>query len=313
METKQTDFIQLLNRIDFESIQKHPNILVAASFWDEERYRAAKVCYKFMRDIDDLIDDYKAAHKTIREKDRQRFVAKVEEWVSSVSGSRSINPFKRELAATIRQFRIPMWPIETFAKSMIYDIGHDGFPTVNSFLDYAGGASVAPSSIFVHLCGIRKIGDVYLDPLFDVRSAAQPCANFSYLVHIIRDFQKDQYDHLNYFADDRIEANGLTREELSRIAHGAPVSQGFRSLIREYYELADSYRKDTLKVISEITPLVEPRYQLSLNIIFNLYLMVFERIDPDHGKFTALELNPTPAEIRKRVEETIYASLRTFD
>jgi phytoene/squalene synthetase len=305
METKQTDYLEIVNRIDFEGIQKHPNILVAASFWDEERYRAAKVCYKFMRDIDDLIDDYKAIHKTIEEKDRQRFIAKVEQWVETLRSGRNRNPFRKELAETIDTYRIPLWPIDDFAHSMIYDISNDGFPTVRSFLDYSGGASVAPSSIFVHLCGIRKVGDVYLDPVFDVKSAATPCAIFSYLVHIIRDFQKDQYDHLNYFADDRIEANGLTRQMMSNIAHGATITDGFRSLMREYYELADAYRQQTLKVIDEITPLVEPRYALSLNIIFNLYLMVFERIDPDRGVFTARELNPTPEEIKGRVVEAI--------
>ena len=305
METKQTDYLELVSRIDFEGIQKHPNILVAASFWDEERYRAAKVCYKFMRDIDDLIDDYKAVHKTIEEKDRQRFIAKVEQWVETIRSGRNRNPFRKELAETINHYRIPLWPIEDFAHSMIYDISNDGFPTVRSFLDYSGGASIAPSSIFVHLSGIRKVGDIYLDPVFDVKNAATPCAIFSYLVHIIRDFQKDQYDHLNYFADDRIEANGLTRQMMSNIAHGARIPDGFRSLMREYYELADVYRQQTLKVIDDISPLVEPRYALSLNIIFNLYLMVFERIDPDCGMFTARELNPTPVEIRGRVVETI--------
>ena len=46
---------RIISNIDFENIQKHPNILIAASFWDEKRYHAAKVCYKFMRMIDDLL------------------------------------------------------------------------------------------------------------------------------------------------------------------------------------------------------------------------------------------------------------------
>jgi hypothetical protein len=46
----------VFHSIDFEKIVDHPNILIAAHFWDEERYRAAKICYKFMRAIDDLID-----------------------------------------------------------------------------------------------------------------------------------------------------------------------------------------------------------------------------------------------------------------
>jgi hypothetical protein len=61
----------------------------------------------------------------------------------------------------------------------------------------------------------------------------------------------------------------------------------------------------TYDIIKEIKPLLEPRYQLSLEIIFELYLMVFERIDISNGKFTTEELNPTPQETRSRVLETI--------
>jgi len=50
---------------------------------------------------------------------------------------------------------------------------------------------------------------------------------------------------------------------------------------------------------------LEPASQLSLEIIFDLYLMVFERIDVDKGKFTTKELNPTPKEIRERVRKAI--------
>jgi hypothetical protein len=44
---------------------------------------------------------------------------------------------------------------------------------------------------------------------------------------------------------------------------------------------------------------------LSLEIIFTLYLMVFERIDLKNGKFTTQELNPTPDETRERVLNAI--------
>ena len=53
--------------------------------------------------------------------------------------------------------------------------------------------------------------------------------------------------------------------------------------------------------MKEICPLLEPRYRLSLEVIFDLYMMVFERIDPDHGTFSTEELNPTPDETRERV------------
>ena len=124
-------------------------------------------------------------------------------------------------------------------------------------------------------------------------------------MHIIRDFQKDQFKNLNYFADDLIEKNGLTRNDLKNIAHGSPVTNGFRNLIREYYAIANQYREHTSDIIRQIRPLMEPRYQLSLEIIFSLYEMVFERINVEKGNFTTYELNPTPEETKQRVWDTI--------
>ena len=68
-------------------------------------------------------------------------------------------------------------------------------------------------------------------------------------------------------------------------------------MIKEYCILAETYRQHTYQVIENISPLLEPRYRLSLQIIFNLYLMVFERIDADR-EISPQELNPTPEEIR---------------
>jgi phytoene/squalene synthetase len=305
MNSQKDKFLEIFHSIDFNKIKDHPNILVAANFWDEDRFCAAKICYKFMREIDDLIDNHKAKNRLIEPEERKEFVANVDDWLKMIIISEECNALQGDLIETIEKFRIPLWPMEVFAKSMIYDINNDGFPTLNSFLEYAGGASVAPASIFVHLNGLQKTDGRYEPPLFDVKWAATPCAIFSYAVHIIRDFQKDQLNNLSYFADDLIIKNGLTRKELRKFAEGNPVDDNFRSLMREYYSLADEYRLKTYDIIREIRPLLEPRYQLSLEIIFDLYLMVFERIDLKNGKFTTEELNPTPDETRQRVYNKI--------
>jgi len=176
-----------------------------------------------------------------------------------------------------------------------------------AFLEYAEGASVAPAAIFVHLCGLNKEDGKFIEPVFDVQKAARACAMFSYLVHIIRDFQKDQLANLHYFADDLVAKNGLDRIQLNAMAHGAPIAPGFRNMIREYMVVADEYRLKTYAIIQEIKPHLCPRCQLSLDIIFNLYLMVFERIDASNSSFTTQELNPTAEEVKKRVHETILA------
>jgi phytoene/squalene synthetase len=305
MNSQRDNLIEIFESIDFQKIKDHPNILIAANFWDHERFCAAKTCYKFMRAIDDLIDNHKAKNKLIAASERKDFVTNVEEWMKMIIISKECNPDQAELIETIKRFKIPLWPLEAFAKSMIYDINNDGFPTLQAFLDYSAGASVAPAAIFVHLNSISKKEGNFIDPPFDVKWAATPCAIFSYLVHIIRDFQKDQLNNLSYFADDLISGSNLTRNKLHEFADGKPVDKKFRNLIKHYYKLADEYRIKTEDIISEISPLLEPRYQLSLQIIFNLYLMVFERIDVDNGRFTTDELNPTPDETRERVYRTI--------
>jgi len=298
-------YLTLFNKIDFNKIIDHPNILIAASFWDEDRYLAAKTCYRYMRAIDDLIDCHKSVHSKIEESEKKKFLDKVNEWIALAMEAGKNNSKKHELLETIRRFHIPVWPLEAFARSMIYDIDHTGFRSVNDFLEYSQGASVAPASIFVHLNGITRKGNDYLVPGFDVKASATPCALFSYLVHIIRDFQKDQLNNLNYFADDSMARNGLTAFDLRKIAEGGTIPPGFRNMIREYYTLAETYRQETFQIIDRISPMHEPRYRLSLQVIFNLYLMVYERIDIEHGNFTATELNPTPEEIKRRVYDTM--------
>ena len=303
--TNEEQYLATFRSIDFDSIAEHPNILIAARFWDEERYRAAKVCYKFMRLIDDMIDDHKAANKKINGKERKEFADNVNKWLNVLLDKRSDSPMQEELQDTIRRFRIPSWPMEAFAKSMLYDVFNTGFQSMQTFIEYSQGASVAPASIFVHLAGLRENNGSYDEPPYDVRKTATPCAIFSYLVHIMRDFRKDQLNNLNYFAFDIMARNGLTHTKLNNIAHGAPITSGFRNMMNEYYTLADEYRLETVMAMKEIFPLITPQYRLSFEIIFELYLMVFERIDIAHGTFSTEELNPTPAEIKDRVLKVI--------
>ena len=164
---------------------------------------------------------------------------------------------------------------------------------------------MAPASIFVHLCCLSEENGEYRTPDYDILDVARPCAIFSYLVHIIRDFQEDQLNNLNYFANDILKRNNLLPTDLKEIANGAPVSESFRIVIGEYYEHARNYRDQTLLELQSLSTKLSDRYLLSLHMIFNLYDMVFDRIDIKNGHFTSIELNPTPQEIRDKVLELV--------
>ena len=97
--------MKYFNSIDFHRIKDHPNILVAANFWDQERFCAAKTCYKFMRAIDDLIDNHKAKNKLIAVSERKEFVANVEEWLKMIIISKECNPQQAELVGDHRKIQ----------------------------------------------------------------------------------------------------------------------------------------------------------------------------------------------------------------
>ncbi len=293
----------IINSIAFEKIEKHPNILIAARFWDDPRFFAAKSCYRFMRMIDDHIDDRKAKDEAISCLEKEVLTNKVNSWIECLVSNPENDALVEELTATLSTFHIPLQLFHNFAKSMLYDIDHSGFNTLEDFIEYAEGASVAPASIFVHLACLSEVDGEYFPADLDVIKVARPCAIFSYIVHIIRDFQVDQLNNLNYFALDILEKNGLLPADLREIARGGPVSNAFRETIREYYDLARKYGEKTLREIESLSGLISGRYLFSLHLIFNLYKMVFDRIDIQNGNFTGRELNPTPQEIRTKVLE----------
>ncbi len=291
---------------DFSKILTNPFLDIAARFWDQPRYAAFQVCYRSMRRIDDLVDERKSESFPIPPNEADWFRLSIENSLAELRGGSPSNPFLAELAGIMKLFRIPLWPWERLCKAMIYDLEHDGFRNIATFLRYSEGAAIAPASIFVHLCGVTATDDGgYSPPVFDIRKVARPLALFSYLVHIIRDFQKDHREGLNYFAEDQLVARSLTRRDLRAIADGDPIPESFRSLVALYRTLADYYRRKARQTLDNCLPLLDPRYCLSLEVIYALYHLVFERIDPVSGEFTAEELNPTPAEVHERLAETI--------
>jgi phytoene/squalene synthetase len=296
---------ETLNKIDFHKIKDHPNILIAARFWEDDRYNAAKTVYKFMRYIDDMIDDRKALEGVLSCMEKKMYADQVNTWIDCLGLDRLRDPFFGEVTETIHRFRIPLHFFYNFARSMVFDIHHDGFRTFDEFIDYAEGASNGPASVFVHLCCLDQLQGEYVPADLNISDVARPCAMFSYLVHIIRDFQKDQFNNLNYFALDILARHGLTAEQLKMIARGGEIPDGFRGVIREYKMQAGKYNAATEKMLKSLDGTLEPRYMLSLKIIDHLYLQIYNRIDPEHGKFTMAELNPTPDEVRDSVAECI--------
>ena len=290
---------------DFESILTNPILDIAARFWDEDRYQAFKVCYKSMREIDDLVDDRKVDGQSFSPAEQISYTKDINELIAGLNKTESGGRTLRMLLEVIQRFKIPLWPWQRLAHAMIYDIKNDGFDSFMTFRRYTEGAAISPASVFMHLCGISKSGQEFSLPKFDICKAARPLAIFSYLVHIMRDYQKDQTRNLNYFPDDILKRHNLTPSEIQSLCQSNIVDGRVRSLFAEYKRLADYYRKRALNSVNKTIPFLEPKYQLSLKLIYSLYLQIFDKIDCENGSFSTTELNPTPAEVQQQIDFTV--------
>ena len=302
------DDFNFTEELDFRKVLKNPILDIAARLWEDERYEAFRTCYRSMRAIDDLVDGVKSQGATLSEAEKGYLASRVNEWVQVIEEGQHDDAYQRRLAEIMERFRIPLWPWRKLAESMIYDIYHNGFSTFQDFLTYSEGAAVAPGSVFTFLCGVRKVEGEYHPPPFDAREASRSTALYCYLIHIIRDFQKDQNENLNYFSDDLMAEYGLNTSKLREIASGGEVSVGLRSLMGRYVKLAEGYGRESRDALEKITPHLEPRYLLSFKLLHSLYDQILERVNVLHGGFTAAELNPSPEEIDERIKDTISSS-----
>jgi phytoene/squalene synthetase len=293
--------------LSFEDILTNPILDIAARFWDEDRYGAFKICYRSMRVIDDMVDKYKELSREIIPEERDALVGEMHRFLRCIEQGHGDDLFQQQLIDTIQRFKIPIWPWKRLVDAMIYDLEHSSHSSFSTFLRYAEGAAVAPASIFIHLCGLKLKDGEYIAPRFDIRKTARPLAVFSYLVHTIRDFRKDQLSNLNNFADDLVRKHGLHPSDLKRAAERGIIGKSIRRLMKSYVHFTEYYRRKARRTVDSVMPALEEPYQLSLEIVYSLYSQVYERISPESGNFTSEELSPNPAEIRRRIEQTVAA------
>lgn len=297
--------LDFATHLDFSVILTNPIMDIAARFWESDRYEAFRVCYRSMRMIDDLVDNRKSNGPSISCEEAELLSAEMQRWVDTIRSGDASDEFGRTFLHTCERFDMPLWPWERLCRAMIYDLQHEGFASFLVFARYTEGAAIAPAAVFMHLCGVRKTDGRYLRPAYDIRQAARMLALFSYLVHILRDFEKDQLSNLNYYADTLIQRHHLTRADLKQIAESNVPTPDFRALIQDYHRIAGFYRAGAQRQINLLLPLLEPRYQLSLQMIYGLYNQIFEKVDPQAGQFTTKSLNPSLSEVQARIEHII--------
>ncbi len=304
MDQPATDHTPQLNAL--ESELKNPILDIAASFWDEERYRAFRVCYQSMRQLDDIVDDLKIAGLADNPDLRSEVKDQLEEVIALLQSDSPVPAELQEVAGlnelreTMKRFKIPMAPWLKLAKAMEFDLEHSGFDSFLQFARYAKGAAVAPASVFIHLIGISRNKDEYHPAPIDIFKSARPLAMFSYLTHILRDFRQDAAEGLEYFPLTARESFGVSADNWNASAEGMQTS-GFTSMVQHYHSLADRYRLKSVVEKNPVYPFLNEYTRFSLHLIWDLYSQIHESISKANFVLDPKLTHPNKDDISQRV------------
>lgn len=242
-------------------------------FRDRERYRAFCAMYAVMRVVDDRVDNL-LAQPHLAPSDRAGTVEAVKAWRRAVracsSGHppasedlvRCNHPHIEELLGTfshaVERFPVPAKLWDDFFAAMLDDLERDRFATYDQFLEYAKGAAVAPTTIYLHLIAaeLRENEHVYeVAREFDIMRCGRALGRFAYLAHVLRDLREDIMtgEHgLLYLAEDDMAAHGVTVESLRRDAADETACPRLRTLIRELVERASTLAREGRTYLSTL-------------------------------------------------------------
>ncbi len=273
------------------SVAGRPILELGARTWERERYEAFLTCYRTMRAVDDLVDGARARRFPVPRSEQDKVTTEVRRAMLELDG-----PCGR-LHDVRAKFSLPLWPWLRWTQAMVEDLGHNGFRSFRDYLWYSEGAAIAPGAIFMHLCAVRREGEAYHPPSFDVHAAARPLAIFCYLVHVLRDFREDQLQGLHNFPDDVLARYQLERATLYDIARGECAHPGFRQLSADWCRIAERYLTKARQSLDDVRPHLQPAYQLSLDIVLALYQRLHELAARLDGSIERGSLRLPPEEI----------------
>jgi len=278
---------------------KNPILDIAASFWDDERYRAFGVCYQSMRQLDDIVDDLKVAGLAGDPARQSQARCQLAETIQLLQSDADAPVEIRELRETLNEFQIPIAPWVLLARSMEFDLEHSSFSSFLQFVRYAKGAAVAPASIFIHLIGLSSSNGTYQPAPIDIFESARPLALFSYLTHILRDFRQDTAEGLEYIPRNMRRHYAVSADDWQAAATGAQ-SPGFTAMVTNYHTFAGRYRLKSVVTANPVYQFLDESTRFSLHLIWELYAQIHDAIADANFVLAPELIHPTTTDIYQR-------------
>ena len=229
------------------------NLYLSSCFFaDPEKYRAFCAFYALMRVVDDRVDGLPPRSR-LSQSDHQVEHDILQAWEDSVracyEGRRpdqttldrcahdGASALFDSLMSSLGRFPVPSDLWRDFFSAMHRDIDRPRFGTWKEFLEYARGASVAPTTIYLFLIASRRDSPqgTYRPPSgSDLKTCGYHLGIFAYLGHVVRDLTEDLgsgEEGLLYFSREDMDAFGLTELRLRADVEARRASAQTRDLI----------------------------------------------------------------------------------
>lgn len=304
------------------------NLYLASLFFAEPvRYRVFCVFYAVMRWVDDRVDDL-AARGGGSPEEHARVVREVAWWrdaideiytgamtalddaPDSVGEAALLLPGFTE---SVGSFRVPWQLWKNFFDAMERDLASSRFATYGQFLEYAEGATVAPTTIYLFLLSSSsdRAGSLEFRPPegFQLIECGRQLGLFAYLTHILRDLPKDLAAGeagLVYLAEDDMARFGVSLEDLRTCLGAGSASGPVRLLLAELGERAWGHLETGRALLADLGGRLGKDCAFVLSLIVRIYEAALERI-ADQG------YDPFPERHRLGMEGKRRIVLRTAE
>jgi phytoene/squalene synthetase len=276
------------------------NLYITSSFFkDPIKYRVFCAYYAVMRAIDDRIDDLiPPAHRGSELQERELGIVDAWERVVNLC-SLGIHPTVEQLKACdfaeaealceslIAAFHTLPVPVKlwtNFFKAMRLDIIASEFDRWSDFLDYAEGATVAPTTIYLFLIASRlnvAKNSYELPEGFDLLRCGRYLGIFAYLGHIIRDLAADIKHVATRLCITRedMETHGVNPETLRKEALRCHASPATRNLVIDILQRARRHLSKGRALASQMQDFLDTDCRFILELIITIYERVVSKIE----------------------------------
>lgn len=275
--------------------------LTSRFFRDPEKYRAFCAFYAVMRVVDDRVDALPARSR-MTDAERREEHRVIGQWrlaverllagagtAAAIADPTAVSPVQRDLliafAEAGRRFPTPERLWANFFRAMDHDVERPRFATYSEFLDYAEGATVAPTTIYLFLIAARPGaagGERYqvADPA-ELVACGRDLGVFAYLTHIIRDLADDLRaagDGLIYFARQDLERHGLAEADLFADLARGQASRGVIELVGDYARRAERLLASGRRRVAALQAALTPDCRFILELIISIYERALAKI-----------------------------------